>query len=280
MPSKFNPNIVLQLALMIKQSFDEASLGYDTAAMRFFDEAAEHLVDCLPITGGEHIVDVTTGTGKVALAAARRLKNGHVTGIDLSEGMLEQAKKKAREEKLTNVSFQCADIEALYLPSDSFDGLCCGFGVFFWPNMDKGLEKIMQFVKPEGFIGITSFFNGSFAPLSDLCLDRFKKYGVNFPNSYTWERLDHPDKHRTLMKAVGLQNINSQQKKMGYYLKSADQWWEVICYSGFRGFLNQLSKEDIARYKKEHFDEIEAIADEKGIWLNVDVIFTIAFKPK
>ena len=116
---------------MIRQSFDDASSGYDTTAMRFFDDSAEHLVGCLPITGGEHILDVATGTGKIALAAARRLKSGHVTGIDLSYGMLKQAKKKAMSEDLTNVSFQCSDIDALDFPSESFDGLTCGFGVFF-----------------------------------------------------------------------------------------------------------------------------------------------------
>lgn len=88
---------------MIRQSFDEASSGYDTTAMRFFDDSAEHLVGCLPISGGEHILDVATGTGKTALAAARRLKSGHVTAIDLSDGMLEQAKKKAMGENLTNI---------------------------------------------------------------------------------------------------------------------------------------------------------------------------------
>ena len=145
--------------------------------------------------------------------------------------------------------------------------------------MVKGLKRIQQFVKSGGFIAITSFFDGSFTSLSDLCLNRFGQYGVKLPDSYTWERLDHPDKHRDLMKAANLQDINSHHKQMGYYLKGAEQWWEIICYSGFRGFLNQLSKEDTARYKKEHFTEIEAIADENGIRLNVEVIFTTGRKP-
>lgn len=266
--------------LMVKQSFNEASLGYDTPAMRFFDESAEHLVGCLKLSGDEQLLDVATGTGKIALAAARRLKNGRVTGIDLSDGMLEQARKKAMEENLTNVSFQCADIDAIDFPLESFDGLCSGFGVFFWPDMVKGLKKIQQFVKPGGFIAITSFFDGSFTPLSDLCLDRFQKYGVNLPDSYTWQRLDHSDKHRDLMKAAGLRNVSSQKKQMGYYLESAEQWWDIIRYSGFRGFLNQLSQADTFRYKKEHLNEIEAIATEKGIWLNVEVIFSIGFNPE
>ena len=106
---------------MIRQSFDEASSGYDTTAMRFFDDSAEHLVGCLPITGCEHTLDIATGTGKIALAAARRLKSGHVTAIDLSAGMLEQAKKKAMGENLTNISFQCSDIDALDFPPASFE---------------------------------------------------------------------------------------------------------------------------------------------------------------
>ncbi len=263
---------------MITGSFDDASVGYDSEAMRFFDNSAECLGDYLNLKGHERVLDVATGTGKSALAMARQLNAGHVTGIDLSEGMLNQANNKAVEEGLSNITFTQMDVEKIKFSSNYFDCASCSFGIFFLPDMEKGLRGIIDTVKPGGCIAITSFLDGSFRPLSDLCLDRFEKYGVKLPDHYTWQRLDHPDKHRDLFASVGLKDIKSQAKQMGYYLKNKEQWWDVIYYSGFRGFLNQIPEDDQLRYKEEHLAEVETTATKEGIWLNVETIFTVGYK--
>ena len=172
------------------------------------------------------------------------------------------------------------DVDVLDFTLNHFDCACCSFGIFFLPDMEKGLKKIMDVVKPGGCIAITSFLDGSFRPLSDLCLDRFKKFGVELPDHYTWQRLDHPEKHRDLYESVGLRNIKSQTKQMGYYLQNEEQWWDIIYYSGFRGFLNQISEEDQSRYKKEHLIEIKSLTTKEGLWLNVETIFTVGYKSK
>jgi hypothetical protein len=65
---------------------------------------------------------------------------------------------------------------------------------------------------------------------------------------------------------------------MGYYLESFDQWWKIILNSGFRALVNQLSSSDLALYKKEHAVQIAKLMKDEGIWLNVEVIFTVGFK--
>ena len=64
--------------------------------MRFFLESANRVASCLHLAGDEHILDVATGTGCVALAVAGDVPDGHITGIDISKGMLSQAMKKKR----------------------------------------------------------------------------------------------------------------------------------------------------------------------------------------
>ncbi len=261
---------------VIQNAFDEASAGYDRSAMRFFDKSAEYLVKHLSIQGHEQILDVATGTGKIALLLAKRLNHGHVTGVDLSEGMLALAKEKARRENLKNVLFRCADVDSMGWPKDYFDGLCCGFGVHFWSDMEKSLSRLVGMVKPGGFVAMTSFAKGSFEPQSNFCLARFKDYGVKLPDTYTWERLDSARKAEELLEKIGLNNIQSYQTRVGYYLESANEWWDLVLYSGFRAFLNQLSKEQITQYKGKHLKEIQNTADKKGIYLNIEVIFTVA----
>ncbi len=263
---------------VVQNAFDEASEGYDAPAMRFFDNSADRLINQLSLNGSEHILDIATGTGKVALIAAKRLSRGRVTAIDLSEGMLDRAKTKAQRESISNVSFICEDVDRVDFSESHYDGICCGFGVHFWSNMERSLKRSVCAVKPGGFVAITSFARGSFEPQSSLLLNRFKEYGVKLPDHYTWERLDSTEKTGDLLRAVGLRDIQTIQEPMGHYLTNPGQWWDLVRFSGFRALLNQLPKEQVGQFKSENLKEVEETVDQKGIYLNVEVIFSIGYK--
>ena len=264
-----------KLKKTVQCAFDQASVGYDRPAMRFFDNSAENMVRQLSLKGHEHILDAATGTGKIALALAHRLKNGYVTGIDVSPGMVAVAQKKASDADLKNVSFHHVDVDSADFPSGSFDGMTCGFGVHFWSNMEKSLSRLMGMVKDNGFVAITSFAKGSFEPQSDLCLKRFASYGVKMPDSYTWERLDHPEKNKTLFKTLGLRNIQINTEPVGYLLKSAEEWWDLVLFTGFRAFLNQLTSDRVAQFRDEFIHEVATTGNGQGIFLNVVVITAV-----
>ena len=75
---------------------------------------ARRLLGYAGLRPGEKVLDVATGTGLVALPAARLvLPSGFVTGIDLSDGMLSKARENAAELGLTNVTFGQADADTL-----------------------------------------------------------------------------------------------------------------------------------------------------------------------
>ena len=80
---------------MMRETFDTVSPGYDNPALRFFVESARHLAGYLEGLGSGRVLDAATGTGNVAMEIARRYPGLHVTGIDLSPGMLAQARAKA-----------------------------------------------------------------------------------------------------------------------------------------------------------------------------------------
>lgn len=260
---------------VVQAAFDEASAGYDRPAMRFFDKSANNLVRRLSLKGNEHVLDVATGTGKIAVALARRLKEGRVTGVDLSPGMLSVAEQKVSRANLNNVTFQRSDVDAVEFPPEHFDGLTCGFGVHFWSIMEKSLSRLVGMVKSGGFVAITSFAKGSFDPHSSLCLKQFSHYGVQLPDSYSLERLDQPEKNIALFENVGIRNVTFEKTQAGYYLESAQDWWDLVLFTGYRAFLNQLTAEKAPQFKEEFLSAVDATKDAQGIFLNVEVITTI-----
>jgi ubiquinone/menaquinone biosynthesis C-methylase UbiE len=261
----------------IKETFNNAAEGYDKPALRFFLVAAEHLADSMRFAGNEHALDVAAGTGSVALACAQRLDTGHVTAIDLSDGMLAKAKVKAQEQQLTNLDFLCLDIEASNLTADSFDAACCGFGIFFLPDMEVGFKAVVKLVKPGGAIGISSFTGAVMEPLSQKFIERILTYGVAMP-SLSWKRLDSVEKIRTLYQSAGLERLHTQTYQVGYHLAGFEEWWDILWYSGFRGLLSQLSSSDLVRFRQAHQEEIELLVDEQGIWLNVEILISVGYR--
>ena len=261
----------------IQQTFDTVAVGYDNRALRYFADSAHHLADALKLSGNEYVLDVATGTGSNALAIARQLPTGKVTGVDFSSGMLGQARAKAMQESISNVDFLEMDMQKLTFSEEHFDAASCAFGVFFVEDMTGLLKHIVSKVKEGGRIGITTFFDSAFQPLAELFLNRIVQYGIERP-SVSWKRVSTLDKSTDLFASANLGKVAVDRKNLGYYLSNAEEWWDVIWYAGFRGLVNQLSPQDLKEFKYVHLKEIQQLATTEGIWLDVEVLYTVGVK--
>lgn len=257
----------------IRHTFNRVASGYDRPALRFFQDSAVHLIEQLELQGDEQVLDVATGTGAVALLLARCLERGHVTGIDMSDGMLEQARLKATAQTLSNISFQSMDMTALDFPVPKFDCASASFALFFVEDMPACLRGIVRQLRPGGRVVVCGFSGPSFAPNVDLFLARIERYGVVVP-PLSWKRLGDEALNQALFAAAGLEDIQIQRRDLSYHLDTSDAWWDVLWYAGFRGLLNQLSASDLERFRTEHLEEISALAVKQGIPLHIEVLYT------
>ena len=99
----------------------------------------------------ERILDVATGTGDFALTSYEILKPGKITGIDISEGMLELGRKKIAKAGLDNrIELLQGDSEAILFEDNSFDAVTVAFGVRNFENLEQGLSEIKRVLKPGG----------------------------------------------------------------------------------------------------------------------------------
>ena len=98
---------------------------------------------------GEKILDIGCGCGTTSLELARRAgASGHVTAVDISQLMLEVARRAAKEAQLTNITFLEADAQTYPFRPRSFDALFSRFGIMFFVDPVAAFRNLLAALKP------------------------------------------------------------------------------------------------------------------------------------
>lgn len=115
------------------------------------------------------MLDVATGTADVALVAWRMLQPETITGIDISEGMLELGRKKIEKLGLADrICLEKGDSETLRFADNHFDAITVAFGVRNFQDLEKGLKEMHRVLQPGGKLVILEFSKADAGGLSAL----------------------------------------------------------------------------------------------------------------
>ncbi len=107
---------------------------------------------------GLRVLDVATGTADMAIMESRHIPGSHITGIDISNGMLEIGRQKLAKQGLQErIHLQTGDSEALQFPNDQFDAVTVAFGVRNFENLEKGLREMLRVLRPGGRLVVLEF---------------------------------------------------------------------------------------------------------------------------
>ncbi len=128
------------------------SLGIDLRWRR-------HAAELVGVGPEAMVLDVATGTGDFAMGIARYTAPGvKIVGIDISELMLDRARRKVKRAGLTRrITFQNAPAEDLPFDEDSFEAAVIGFGIRNLSEPAAGLREIFRVLKPGGRAVILEF---------------------------------------------------------------------------------------------------------------------------
>jgi len=114
------------------------------------------------------ILDIATGTGDFAVSAAK-YTDAKITGIDISQGMLNVGIEKVRKKNLNNrIYLQLADSESLPFNDNTFDAITAGFGVRNFENLNKGLSEMKRVLNNDGIVVILEPSTPKYFPLKQF----------------------------------------------------------------------------------------------------------------
>ena len=99
----------------------------------------------------ENILDIAAGTADMCIKSFEYLRPLNVTGIDISEKMLEIGKKKVAEAGLGDrVTLRVEDVSSMSFADQSFDAATTSFGIRNFEKLDQSLQEIRRVLKPQG----------------------------------------------------------------------------------------------------------------------------------
>lgn len=143
----------------VRRMFDIIAPGYDKMNMlmslglcRLWRESS--LRSIRSSLAGTEVLDVATGTGDLAFRLAEKYGVASVTGIDLSEGMLAEARNRlSHSEGLSGkIRFIQADCLNLPFPDAAFDAVTVAYGVRNFENLSKGYREMLRVLRPGGML--------------------------------------------------------------------------------------------------------------------------------
>jgi len=153
------------------------TLAYESLLVpRLFAPWSEVLLDAADPHVGEAVLDVATGPGTVARAAARRVgPTGRVTAIDISRLMLDLARGKRREPTAAPIDWIEAPAAPLPVPSGDHDLVTCQQVLQFFPDRPAALAEMRRAIRPGGRVALAVWAeldrSGVFAALHAALVD-------------------------------------------------------------------------------------------------------------
>ena len=133
---------------------DAAAASYEQAMARISRHFVPLILDAGHLAAGHYLLDVATGTGLVAEAALDVVgPTGHVTAVDVSPGMIEQARERLGV--AANVTIGVEDGQAMSFADASFDTVLCSLALMFFPDPATALAEFHRVLRPGGYAAVS-----------------------------------------------------------------------------------------------------------------------------
>jgi ubiquinone/menaquinone biosynthesis C-methylase UbiE len=196
--------------------------AYDAVVGRVTARIGEPLLDAVDVRAGTSLLDVATGTGHVAGAAAAR--GARAAGVDVSEEMLGRARRR-----YPGVEFVLGDAEVLAYGDDTFDAAVAAFLLHHVPSPERVVAELARVASR---VGIAQWDVGARARLIGLITDAIRAAGVEpaagRPVGPSREQLAGDQELRRLLRQAGLAEIRTGTVAFVEPIRDCDELWNGV----------------------------------------------------
>ena len=199
----------------------------------------------------ERCLDIATGPGEPAMSLARMVgADGPVTGIDLSEEMVQLATRLAKERRIPNVEFRVMDAEKMDFPDESLDLAVSRFGFQIFTNPEVVASETHRVLGPKGRIGVTVWSTAEKATAINAVVGPMLEFAEPDETGYlpTPFELGGPGEMAKLFEGAGFHETKEERKTHTMTFQDEDDY--------FHGFVDgtplghSIREEDPAVQKK------------------------------
>ena len=256
--TEYNPN----LKGLTADYFDRRSETYDQDAIH--PKLAFVIVKHARLEPGLSVLDVGTGTGRLALHAAKLIGNEvSVVAIDLSSEMLTQAHFKAGMESLTNIQFIQGDAESIELEDGAFDRILCSSAFILMSKPQKALKTWNRWLKPGGIVSFDA--PGEPFGINTVIAETAAGHGIELPYATL---ANTTDKCRKLLEASGFEMLEVSQELMQEHVMNLDDalavWDKSVAHPAWHK-LAQLPAKTLERIRLEFEARMKAASTDSTV---------------
>jgi ubiquinone/menaquinone biosynthesis C-methylase UbiE len=250
---------------------------YHNAFASLTSQMATPLLDAVSVTRGVHLLDVATGPGYVAAAAATR--GAEVVGVDFAPAMVAEARRR-----YPAVGFREGDAENLPFPEASFEAVTMNFGLLHLGRPERALTEAHRVLRPGGRFGFTVWARPEEAIGFQMVLRAVENYGtldVPLPQGPHFFRFSDPEECHRSLRTAGFISPAVETMPLIWRLQSADALFENMFEGTVRtaGLLRAQSADAIHAIRKALRQAAMPYQKGDGVELPMPALLASAQKP-
>ncbi len=262
--------------------FDRSAQTYDSVGVAWFTPIARRLVQELAPAAGERVLDVGCGRGAVLFALAEVVgASGHVTGIDLSTGMIDALAVDIAQRGLTNVEVTVMDAADPGLTAESFDALTASLVLFFLPDPAAALRAWRELLVSHGRLAVSTFGtqDDAWIAVDDVFTPYLPKQLLDARTSGRSGPFGSDAGVEALLADAGFSDVRTVTATTTAVLRDVDHWVEWSWSHGQRAMWESVPEDRRSDVRAAARDALVQATDENGlISLRQEVRYTMAVK--
>jgi ubiquinone/menaquinone biosynthesis C-methylase UbiE len=220
------------------------------------------MLQALRIHRGVRFLDVASGPGYLAAAAARR--GAEVTGVDFSAAMVAQARRV-----FPGVDFRIGDAESLPFADESFGAVGISFGMLHFPQPERALAEAFRVLQPGGRFAFTVWAAPEKAVGFGIVLNAINEHGtmdVGLPPGPPFFKFSDSHASRQALLNAGFVRPEVQEVNLTLVLHAPDAFFDVLMRGGVRvaALLKAQQQDELALIERAIAQEAEKYRDGNG----------------